>query len=128
MNISYHCVDQTLGQCERFCNKIDSIPFISSYSGMVRILAGIVQVATGAAFAYLKVVHALLKDSFYTLREAWNGIAYSLHGLGNIARGSIAVFPGINLLLVIYDYRIGRLNYRFEEVPKSIYPLNRNLT
>lgn len=124
MNFSYRCVDNALGKIEIHCNKIDYIPFISSYSGMVRILAGMVQVAVGIAFAALQVIHALLRDSTYVLKGSLRGLAYALHGFSNIARGCIAVFPGINLILFVYDRYIGRLNYHFEQVPRHIYPLN----
>lgn len=127
MFINYRCVDRTLAKGELFFNPIEYIPFISSYPGMIRIQAGIVQIIAGVAFAALKIIHALLNDNLLTFKESWNGIAYSLHGLANMARGCIAVFPGINLSLFIFDHYIGRLNYRFEPMEKNFYPLNQCL-
>jgi hypothetical protein len=124
MHITHRSVDRFLAQCETTLNLIDYVPIISSYSGALRILAGVVEIAAGAAFVSLEIIHALLQDSNYPFLKSWNGIAYCLHGLGNIIRGLIAIFPGINLSLVLYDYKIGRMNYRHEIVEKNTYPLN----
>ncbi len=126
MKVSYPCVDRILSRCERYCNPVDAIPYISAYSGLVRIGAGMVEMAAGAALALIKVMHALLKDSCDVFQDSWKGISYSIHGAANVTRGTIAVFPWFNLLLPIYDYKIGRFNYLFEIVHPDVYPLNQD--
>lgn len=117
-------IDNYLATGETFLNRIDWVPFFSSYSGMVRILAGAIQLAAGAVFTYLKYIHLILTDSKKQLKVALNetGI-YCLHGMLNISRGALAMIPGLNLLLWIHDHRLGRYNYLKEKVKSGVYPI-----
>ncbi len=117
-------VENAMAKAELLLNPIDRIPFASSYSGMLRYLAGLVQLAAGAVFAYLKSVEIFLTTSKGSIRPAIEqGALYSLHGIANMLRGMIALLPGVNLLLWVYDKQIGRFNYLLEEVPSGVYPL-----
>lgn len=121
------CMEQTAARCERFLNPIDKIPYLSSYSGVVRVLAAQVQIIAGLAFAAIKAFMALLEGNTWRLYEAKEGLVFCLHGLMNYIRGAIALFPFIgNLILFAYDYRFGRMEYRHEVVPFNVYPIIRN--
>ena len=118
-----HTVEHGIAQVEQLLNYIDWIPGISSFSGMIRILAGEVQVAAGVALAALKVFYIVLTGNGNYLRAIGQGLTYSLHGLGNISRGMIALISIVNLLLYVYDKRIGRMNYEGEIMKLDVYPI-----
>lgn len=121
------CMERTAAHAEKFLNPIDKVPFISSYSGVARILAAEVQIVAGIAFAALKIFMALLEGRWHHLYEAKQGLALCLHGILNIIRGAIAIFPFIgNAALIFWDYQVGRMEYRSEQVPHSVYPIIRN--
>lgn len=110
-------VELYMANAEQHLNPIDWIPFISNFSGMIRVVAGMAQVVAGIAFAFLRGVFLCSPKAF---KEE---MVFSLHGLGNIFRGTIALFPGINLILAVHDYYFGRMNYRHEKMLQGVYPL-----
>lgn len=125
--IGMRCMERTAAHAEKFLNPIDKVPFVSSYSGVARILAAEVQIAAGIAFAALKAFMALLEGRWHRLYEAKQGLVFCLHGILNIIRGAIAIFPFIgNAALISWDFQVGRMEYRSEAVPNSVYPIIRN--
>lgn len=125
--IGIRCMERTAAHAEKFLNPIDKVPFISSYSGVARILAAEVQIIAGIAFAALKTFMALLEGSWYRLYEAKQGLSFCLHGILNIIRGAIAIFPFVgNAALISWDWQVGRMEYRSEPVPNTVYPIIRN--
>ena len=116
-------VENCLAQAEQSLNLIDWIPYASSFSGMVRILASAVEVAAGVALAALRSIQILLTNSGTYSGAMEEGLLYSLHGLGNIARGALAMIPFWNLLLIVHDTFLGRMNYPDEKMEPGVYPL-----
>lgn len=118
-------IDNYIAKAERILNPIDWVPLISSYSGMIRILSGLVETVASAIFTYIKMVHALLTTAKGEIGSALrDGLIYFTHGIVNIGRGACAMIPGINLLLCVYDNKIcARFNYPKEIVPIGVYPL-----
>ena len=113
-------VDNILAKTEQFFNPIDKIPIATSFTGMIRILAGGVEVVAGIVFGTLS---ALFSSSTYQKQAFKQGCIYSLHGIGNIARGSICMIPFVNISLYLYDAKIGRMNYPNETMNYDVYPL-----
>lgn len=120
-----HTIENAVASCEKMLNPMDWIPFVSSFSGMVRILAGIVEIAASAAFIYLKSTHQLLTTPQGRIGFVFEeGAIYFTHAVANMIRGAIAMLPGVNMALCVYDHKIGRLVYPLEEIPYSkIYPI-----
>lgn len=116
-------VENRVAQIEQFLNPIDWIPCIASFSGMVRILAAGVQVAAGFAFAALKCFYVVMTGRGSYSRALEEGFNYSFHGLANITRGSIAMIPIFNMILFIYDKKVGRVNYEGEKMNPKVYPI-----
>lgn len=117
-------IENYVARVEQAINPIDRIPFIGSFSGIIRIIAGAVEIVAAAAFAYLKATYVLLTKWGTIGKALKEGGIYALHGLANILRGTVAMLPGANLvLLVVYDYKLGRLNYPQEKLRLEVYPL-----
>lgn len=125
--INCRMVDNAAARCERFLNPLDKIPYISSWGGVLRILAAEVQIAAGLVFVAIKAFEALLIGQTWPLKESLEGIIHCGHGVLNIVRGSIAIFPWAgNFILFVYDFYIGRMEYKRESLPDNIYPLIAN--
>ncbi len=118
-----HCVQQRLAKMELVLNPIDRIPMIASFSGMIRILAGGVQMVAGTAFALIRSMYSYLQWHRDYRDKLQEGVNHSLHGLLNIVRGAIALLPPVNLLLWVYDFKVGRINYYYETLTPNTYPL-----
>ena len=117
-------IENYVAKAEQFLNPIEWIPYVATFSGIARIVAGTVEIAAGVVFAYLKIAYNLLNGPPYFGRTLKEGLLYSLHGCANIGRGVLALSPGFNnLLLVIYDWQIGRFNYPKETLSSDVYPL-----
>jgi len=117
-------IENYVARSEQLLNHVDWIPYVASISGMVRVLAGGVEIAAALAFVYLKLAYNLVNygraQFAHTLKQ---GYTYSLHGVANIIRGAIAIHPWWNLILIAHDWRLGRYNYPQETVPSGVYPL-----
>ncbi len=115
-------VENYVARAEQLLNPLDWVPFVSSLGGMARVIAGAVQIAASLIFAYIKGINNLLKGKrlIHALEEA---SVYAMHGAANIFRGALAIHPGWNLLLVVHDWKLGRLNYPKEAVRPGVYPL-----
>jgi hypothetical protein len=116
-------VENRIAQVEKFFNPIDYIPGISGLSGMTRLLAGMIQTIAGVAFAALKVFQIILTGRGNYSQVIKQGLTYSLHGLGNIGRGCVALLPIVNCFLLVYDKYVGRMNYNHEVVSPNVYPI-----
>jgi hypothetical protein len=117
-------IQNAIATVEQCFNPIDRVPFIGSFTGMVRILAGAVQTIAGVIFAYLKSYYLLFTHSKHKIGEAINeGLIYALHGLANMIRGAIAMIPVLNTSLATYDYTMGRFNYPDEILQPKVYPI-----
>lgn len=116
-------VENGLATLEQTLNPIDWVPYVSSLSGMVRILAWSVEVVAGMALAALKMCAIVWTGKGYYSDALQEGLLYSFHGVANITRGAIALLPGINLSLFFYDNYVGRVNYEGETLWKGVYPI-----
>ena len=116
-------IDNYIARTEQFVNRIDYVPYISSFSGMIRILTGGLEIIAGVALAAFHLLQNLFKVDVDYLEIANRGLIYSLHGFGNIMRGAIAMVPGWNLTLLIHDRYLGRMNYPQEYVKEGVYPM-----
>lgn len=116
-------IENYVARAEQMINPFDWIPYVASLSGMVRILAGAVQVAAAIVFTYLKIIHNLLTGKARVGLALEQGYTYSLHGFANIGRGALAIHPWWNLLLIIHDWKLGRFNYPHETMKPGVYPL-----
>ena len=116
-------VENYVAHAEQIINRFDWIPYVSSLSGMVRILAGAVEVAAAIVFTYLKIVHNLLTGRARVGQALEQGYTYSLHGFANIARGVLAMHPWWNLFLALHDWKLGRFNYPEEMMRPGVFPL-----
>ena len=127
--MNYTQVENYIAKAEQTLNPIDWIPFIASYSGMVRILAGAVEIAVAAIFAYIAVARIVMagrRDSFKRIFKEVN--YYSFHGALNIGRGALAMLPIANLLLALYDWKIGRVNYICEDRKSGVFRIATQFT
>ncbi len=115
--------ENMIAQVEQGMNPIDWIPYISGVSGIVRATIGLVEVVAGLAFAALKTFHIILTGKGFYSDAISQGLTYSMHGLGNILRGEIAMTPFWNLALFVYDKYVGRMDYEEEMLKKGVYPL-----
>lgn len=118
-----HSIENQVAHAEQQLNPIDWVPLASTFSGLLRILAGAVEVAAGIVFPLLKILHILLTNRGSYCDAIPKGCLYSIHGVANIARGVIALIPGVNLLLFIHDKHLGRMNYPEETMRPGVYPL-----
>lgn len=75
---------------------VPGLSTISGFAGRCKVLAS-VQVVTGIALTALSSVGAIHRDGS---KEGMNLIG---HGVYNIARGSLEIFPGLNLLTLLID-------------------------
>lgn len=117
-------IENYVASAEQLLNPVDWIPYVACYSGMIRILAGAVEIVAGFIFAYLKIVYNLLTLKQPRICDALvQGYLYSLHGVANVCRGALAIFPGLNLLLLLHDQKLGRFNYPQEQVRPGVYPI-----
>ncbi|HSX11299.1 MAG TPA: hypothetical protein VLF94_06275 [Chlamydiales bacterium] len=117
-------VENQIAKVEKWINPFDWVPGISSFSGMIRILAAEVQVVAGVALAVFKMCQIVWTGRGSYTKAMERGLYYSLHGLANIARGCIAMLPIVNISLFVYDRYIGRVNYERETLRSSdAYPL-----
>jgi hypothetical protein len=115
-------IENYTARAEQFLNPFDWIPYVSSFSGMVRILAGVVEIAAATALAYIRCTKTLMAYRIglcYIFKE-WS--LYTLHGLANMGRGSLAML-GWNLPLLIHDNFLGRMNYPQELLDVDVYPI-----
>ncbi len=120
--LSYSRVDNHISKVEQFLNPIEWIPKISIAGGVIRILLGTMETVAGFALMVFKIMQGIVDGKVSTFQESQRGVVYSLHGCANIARGVVAVTP-LNLLLLVYDAYIGRLNYQFEVMQEGVYPI-----
>jgi hypothetical protein len=117
-------IENYVARAEQLLNPVDWIPFVSSYSGMMRMIAGAIEIVAGAVFVYMKIVNNLLNGTRARCGKALQeGYIYSLHGAANMIRAALAIVPGLNLLLFIHDQKLGRFNYPQEELRPGVYPL-----
>lgn len=116
-------VENYVAKVEQLVNPVDWVPFLSSYSGMVRILAGAVEIAASIVFAAYKMDHVVWNQIGNQSDVLAQTFVYALHGLANIVRGSIAMLPGLNLSLYFHDFYTGRMNYTYEIMKRGVYPL-----
>lgn len=117
-------IQNVIAKTEQIINPADRIPVLGSFTGMIRLLAGTVQILAAIAFAYVKTIFLLLTAPRFKFQEGVNeGIIHCFHGFANLVRGAIAMLPGFNLLFFVYDYKIGRFNYPDEILMPGVYPI-----
>lgn len=121
-------IDHYVAQAEQTLNPLDWVPFVSSYSGMVRILAGMVEIAASAVFVYIQIARRMAGEKPYMRNSLKKALTYSFHGVLNMGRGAIAMIPIANLLLAVHDWKIGRFNYRHETMKQGVFPIATQFT
>ena len=115
--------ENLIAEIEQRLNVVDYVPIASSFSGMFRIYLGTAEIVASVAYVALQILSLLLTGRFPFRRIVSQGLTYGFHGISNIARGAIAMIVGLNLLLIAYDMKIGRINYDLEELRSDVYPL-----
>ena len=118
-----NAIENRVAKIEQLINPLDWVPIVSSFSGMVRILAGEIQILAGAIFAAMKILSIMLTAKGNYWQAIGQGLNYSIHGAGNMVRGAIAMLPPLNMTLFIYDNYIGRMNYLREKMSPNVYPI-----
>lgn len=116
-------IENYVARAEQLLNPVDWVPYAASFSGMIRILAGGVEVHAAVAYTAVKIVEILLTGRGRYFNAFVKGFNYALHGLGNILRGAIAMLPWVNLALFFHDNYLGRMNYPEETMRKNVYPI-----
>lgn len=112
-------IQNYLAKAEKTLNPIDWVPYISSFSGYVRVQAGLVQIAVGLVFGVIK---ALLSYYPWEKRDSiLQGSLISVHGALNLFRGCIALIPFLNLTLYCHDKYVGRFIYPLEKTEKGAF-------
>lgn len=117
-------IENYAAKCEQLLNPIDWVPVVCTHSGVVRVLAGLVEIAALPIFLYARCTHLLLtteKGNFFlALSEGFN---YLLHAITNIFRGILAINQA-TVLFLLYDNMFGRFHYTHENIR---LPHQRNL-
>lgn len=116
-------VENYAARLEQLLNPIDYIPYVSTFSGVARFVAGLIEIVAAGVFAAYRAMRVLFtnKGCFFNVFE--RAFIYTLHGMANMVRGAIAIYPWWNLLLVVHDFKLGRFNYPEEDVRKDVYPI-----
>ncbi|PCI95724.1 hypothetical protein COB11_01365 [Candidatus Aerophobetes bacterium] len=118
-NITFDSYDQKehdLVSMEKVFNIMGYIPCVSTISGPVRILFGIIQTVVSA----VKVPFTLIVDIFRENpkgygNRSFRNITYMCHGVGNVARGFVELFPIVgNIATIFYDTIGIRVSYSVE--------------
>jgi|GEM_PF-1866749 len=86
-------------------NKWDTYPVVSTiYSGPLRIIASAVQIVAGASLTIVSALFGWINGSDIWKQDITINAKEILHGIGNLARGSVALIPCVgNLLIYLYD-------------------------
>ena len=107
-------VDTCLIFGESALNLIGKIPWVSSYSGPVRIIAGQVMLVAAALLALLSIIVSRVKED-PTLDISHECSIYAVHGMANWTRGYVeSHFIIGNLCTFFYDLSGNRLRYLTE--------------
>lgn len=95
-------------------NEFGYYPLASSFTALVRGVHGVTQVVAGLA----KGIFSIIADLFATHRYGIGvvkGFSFATHGVLNIARAFIEVFPGVgNVAIIVRDIALPRFKYSVE--------------
>lgn len=108
-------LEKNLARLEQSFNQAGHFPIVSTFSGLVRALAGVFQTALSIVFGILSAI----SDCPALSQRHW-GMA--THGLVNISRGAVEMVPVVgNLLCYRYD-QDSRFRYLGESwSPKALW-------
>lgn len=112
-----------ISSLEKTLNWVDVVPYISAFSGVLRILCiSQIEICAGVALAGLKIFFSLVGTPDFPCKN--RQIASLLtHGMFNFVRGAAAIH-NFNFTLLFYDAYIGRFQYQTESRQRGVYPLN----
>lgn len=100
MSVALQSLNTALTNLELALNVVGYIPFLSTYSGSLRICIGKIELISAlAAAAILTIAGANARTE--NDQRPIECLVYAAHGAGNIARGLIEVFPFLSLLLCL---------------------------
>ena len=122
--MNFKVLDHTCARMEHLFNKIGWIPYASWVSGSLRIAVGKIMVIAGLAMAAYKFLKGVFSNNPALAEEAGQFAGYALHGIGNICRGFVEIFPFVNLTALFYDAFVGRFCYSSEILETGVTPLN----
>lgn len=115
-------LNKTLNTFEKGLNIAGYFPIVSSFSGLLRINYGKLEIIGGIVAAALIAVSALfLADASERHREFSKAVKvftdYSLHGFSNIIRGTIEALPFVSLVTCLpYDLLGNRFAYPIQNL------------
>jgi hypothetical protein len=122
-------LNKTLNAFEKGLNIAGYIPVVSTFSGSFRASYGKLEVIAAVAAAALMAVRALFlnaEDRNQELKKAVEVLVhYSLHGLANIMRAALEIFPFVSLVTCLpYDLLGKRFSYPVQlDQSSEILPL-----
>jgi hypothetical protein len=117
MNEIQGSLDSSLEKFEHALNIAGYVPLVSSVSGVIRAVLGKIEViggiATGAILAIAALFNPHASQRHAQLNKAAEvAVKYSLHGVANLLRGTIEVFPLLSLVTCLpYDLMGNRFSY-----------------
>ncbi len=119
MHPMHAALDKALSTFETVLNYVGYVPFVSTFSGAIRIAYGKAEIIGAIAAGALLAVKALFASDSTQRREEFNyalGIAgtYAVHGFANICRGFVESIPFVNFAGLAYDLSGTRIRYPFE--------------
>jgi hypothetical protein len=124
--IAFQSFDKSFAASEKALNVLGWVPFVSTLSGGVRMMAGKIQAVAFAVFASLLFVYAYLSNNQKLLAAADRLTTYIWHGMANVCRGFVEMIPiGGNIATILYDADpASRLRYPSEAArPAHLIPL-----
>lgn len=119
----YASIDRSIATAEIWANRIGWIPLASRISGYLRYLFGQVELIAGLALGIFKFLQSMYTQNSMNKMESQLGFHYAVHGLGNMGRGIVEMFVGLNLLCALYDFLGPRMNYPHETVGPGTNPI-----
>ena len=96
-------LDDALDGLENGLNILGYFPGVSTFSGMIRMFYGKVEIISGLAIA---VISSCFPAND---RQTAHGLELVVHGIANIGRGLVECIPFFNLFCIPYD-----MSNRFE--------------
>ena len=123
--ITFQNIDKCFTAGEKAFNILGWVPFISSATGPVRMIAGKVMAIAAAVLAAATFAAGYIMNDQKLIQKADQFAGYIWHGLGNFVRGFIESIPiAGNLATILYDSEPdARMRYKDEPLPIVPRPL-----
>jgi hypothetical protein len=117
MTVQISSLDYGLKSTEKVFNKAGYVPFLSTLSGAFRLIGGLIEVITGVVFSIFNAIAMAAardpKNKDFYKKNVYLGMMYSGHGVANIVRSFVEIFPFVNLVTIKYD-KVFRICYPYE--------------